>query len=107
MTLWFCAKSRCTLRFIGWRLAFLTGATIGLVIVLMRMWIPESPRWLVTHGFAQAAEDVVSGIEAQFARAAKLPGGEGKPDGPDGMLLAIAHYRDDRARREVGRLAGD
>jgi len=64
---------------IGWRLAFLTGATIGLVIVVMRRWIPESPRWLVTHGFAQAAEDVVSGIEAQFAPAARLPAGEGKP----------------------------
>ncbi|HTV29891.1 MAG TPA: MFS transporter, partial [Xanthobacteraceae bacterium] len=33
---------------IGWRLAFLIGATIGLVIVMMRLWIPESPRWLVT-----------------------------------------------------------
>jgi MFS family permease len=52
---------------IGWRLAFLIGATIGLVILVMRFWIPESPRWLVTHGFATAAEDVVRGIEAQFA----------------------------------------
>ncbi len=37
---------------LGWRLAFLIGATIGLVILVMRLWIPESPRWLVTHGFA-------------------------------------------------------
>ena len=37
---------------IGWRLAFLIGAAIGLVIFVMRLWIPESPRWLVTHGFA-------------------------------------------------------
>ncbi|MFZ0609811.1 MAG: MFS transporter, partial [Xanthobacteraceae bacterium] len=35
---------------IGWRLAFLIGAIIGLVILVMRLWIPESPRWLVTHG---------------------------------------------------------
>ena len=41
---------------IGWRLAFLIGATIGLVIVLMRLWIPESPRWLVTHGFRGGAK---------------------------------------------------
>jgi MFS family permease len=54
---------------LGWRLAFLMGATIGLIILVMRLWIPESPRWLVTHGFPQAAEAVVSGIEAQFARA--------------------------------------
>jgi MFS family permease len=53
---------------LGWRLAFLIGATIGLMILLMRMWIPESPRWLVTHGFPQAAARVVDGIEAQFGR---------------------------------------
>src|SRR5690606_35183187 len=35
---------------IGWRLAFLIGAALGLVVFLMRMWIPESPRWLMTHG---------------------------------------------------------
>src|SRR5580692_3615473 len=51
---------------LGWRLAFLIGATIGLVILIMRLWIPESPRWLVTHGFPQAALAVVRGIEAQF-----------------------------------------
>jgi MFS family permease len=51
---------------IGWRLAFLIGATIGLVILVMRLWIPESPRWLVTHGQVQAAEGIVGGIEAQF-----------------------------------------
>jgi MFS family permease len=53
---------------IGWRLAFLIGATIGLVILVMRLWIPESPRWLVTHGMPQAADEVVRGIEAQFGR---------------------------------------
>src|SRR4030081_1649255 len=35
---------------IGWRLAFLIGAVLGLAIFLMRLWLPESPRWLVTHG---------------------------------------------------------
>ena len=63
---------------LGWRLAFLIGATIGLVIVIMRMWIPESPRWLVTHGFARAAEKVVRGIEAQFTRDAALQRNEPK-----------------------------
>jgi MFS family permease len=59
---------------IGWRLAFLIGATIGLVIVVMRLWIPESPRWLVTHGSPQAALAVVRGIEAQFfARGGDAP----------------------------------
>src|SRR5947208_10834231 len=51
---------------LGWRLAFLIGASIGLIILLMRRWIPESPRWLVTHGMPQQAAEVVRGIEAHF-----------------------------------------
>jgi MFS family permease len=51
---------------LGWRLAFLIGATIGLVILVMRIWIPESPRWLVTHGFTREADAVMCGIEAHF-----------------------------------------
>jgi MFS family permease len=48
---------------IGWRLAFLIGATLGLVILFMRLWIPESPRWLATHGRVAEGEAVVAGIE--------------------------------------------
>jgi len=59
---------------LGWRLAFLIGATIGLMILVMRFWIPESPRWLVTHGHAKAADVVVHGIEAQFAERAQTAG---------------------------------
>jgi len=50
----------------GWRVAFLVGAALGLVVFLMRMWIPESPRWLVTHGRLTEAESVIEGIEARF-----------------------------------------
>ena len=58
---------------LGWRLAFLIGATIGLVILIMRLWIPESPRWLVTHGRPQQAEAVMRSIEAQFIRSGVSP----------------------------------
>ncbi|WP_186294190.1 MFS transporter [Bradyrhizobium guangdongense] len=47
----------------GWRLAYLIGATIGLVVLLMRMWIPESPRWLMIHGRPEQAHAIVDDIE--------------------------------------------
>jgi MFS family permease len=47
----------------GWRLAFLIGAVLGVAILLLRMFIPESPRWLVTHGHTAEAEAIVARIE--------------------------------------------
>ena len=77
---------------IGWRLAFLIGAIIGLVIVVMRLWIPESPRWLVTHGRAQAAERIISNIEAQLPGTAR-----------SGALKRVRlRTRDHTPLREVG-----
>src|ERR1700739_4416195 len=35
---------------LGWRLAYFTGAALGLVVFVMRVWIPASPRWLMVHG---------------------------------------------------------
>src|SRR6202035_2737546 len=35
---------------LGWRLGSFTGAALGLIVFVMRMWIPESPRWLMIHG---------------------------------------------------------
>ena len=51
---------------LGWRLAFLIGAVLGLVIFLMRLWLPESPRWLMTHGRVEDANKVLDQIEREF-----------------------------------------
>jgi MFS family permease len=53
---------------IGWRLAFFIGASLGLIIIFMRLWVPESPRWLLTHGRSDRARGVVAEIERQFLR---------------------------------------
>jgi MFS family permease len=53
---------------IGWRVAFAIGAALSVIILFMRMWLPESPRWLVTHGRAGEAEAVVAAIEERFRR---------------------------------------
>jgi MFS family permease len=52
----------------GWRLAFLVGAALGIVVFVMRMWIPESPRWLVIHGREAEAEAAVAEIEGRFRK---------------------------------------
>jgi MFS family permease len=57
---------------LGWRLAFLIGTSIGLFILVMRRWIPESPRWLLTHGFVTEANAVMRDIEAHFPDAARV-----------------------------------
>src|SRR5213083_3532141 len=52
----------------GWRAAFLIGALLALIVFFMRLWLPESPRWLMTHGRAVEAEAVVAAIEGEFRR---------------------------------------
>lgn len=51
---------------IGWRLAFGSGALLGLIILFVRRYVPESPRWLLLHGHAQAAEGIVKEIEGEI-----------------------------------------
>jgi MFS family permease len=52
---------------LGWRLAFGIGAVLGLVILYLRRFVPESPRWLLTHGRADEAARVVAEIETRVA----------------------------------------
>lgn len=65
---------------LGWRLCFGIGAVLGLVIMFMRLWVPESPRWLMIHNEPEEAERIVANIEKHFHdQGHRLPPLEGKP----------------------------
>jgi MFS family permease len=59
---------------LGWRLGFLIGPVLGLVILLVRRNLPESPRWQIMHGRAADAEESIAQIEHEVeATGATLP----------------------------------
>jgi MFS family permease len=51
---------------LGWRLAFLMGPVLALVVIVVARTLPESPRWLLTHG--RVAEAEPAKIEAMARR---------------------------------------
>src|SRR5204863_270405 len=51
---------------LGWRCAFGIGATLGLIVIFFRRWIPESPRWLMIHGRNPEAEEIVADVERKI-----------------------------------------
>ena len=57
---------------LGWRITFGSGAVLGLFILYLRRFLPESPRWLMIHGRDGEAHEVVTEIEARVVESEKI-----------------------------------
>src|SRR5829696_6742177 len=68
-------------QYYGWRVAFWLGAALGLCILLIRRYVPASPRWLLTHGRSEEAEETREAIENHVREQTgrDLPPVEGQP----------------------------
>ena len=75
---------------LGWRVAFVIGGVIGLAVLFLRRFIPESPRWLMTHGQPEEASKVVTQLEERVARETGAP----LPPVPGEKLRLRAHQGD-------------
>ncbi len=71
---------------LGWRLGFGIGAILGLVVLVARRHLPESPRWLVIHGHESRALAVMAELEART-------GGAGSPSSPGDYLTVRPRRR--------------
>jgi MFS family permease len=68
---------------LGWRVAYLVGPVLALVIIFVRRHLPESPRWQIMHGKEKEAEASIAEIEADVAATR----GEAPPVDPSRELV--------------------
>ncbi|MGW9027732.1 MFS transporter [Streptomyces sp. NPDC055722] len=57
----------------GWRWAYAIGALLAAVGLVLRFELPESPRWLLSRGRMEEAEQVVAEMERRAASKRPLP----------------------------------
>ena len=81
----------------GWRYAFGVGGTLGIVVLILRLFVPESPRWLMLRGYEKKADDVICEIEAHVSH-----GHRGQLPAPEGDKLRI-RVRDHTPLKEIFR----
>ncbi len=77
------------LRTVGWRWAFGIGAVLGGAVLLLRLGVPESPRWLMLRGREEEANKITAEIETKASNGdpASLPPIEG-----DKLKLAVSDH---------------
>jgi MFS family permease len=73
----------------GWRAAFGIGAVLGIAILFLRRWVPESPRWLMLHARLDECETVISEVERRVCETA----GTVRLAGAANRIRLIAHSR--------------
>ena len=62
----------------GWRYAFGIGGTLGVAVLFLRLYVPESPRWLMLRGREEEANKVINAIEDKVSKGTgQLPAIEG------------------------------
>lgn len=64
----FLLHSGGSVQYIGWRFAFGIGGVLGGAVLLLRLGVPESPRWLMLRGHEEGANRVVEDIEAKASK---------------------------------------
>src|ERR1700761_2907006 len=79
----------------GWRYAFGVGGTLGAAVLVLRLYVPESPRWLMLRGHEDQANKVVCDIEEKVSR-----GNPGSLPAPEGKKLKIT-VRDHTPMKEI------
>src|SRR3979409_2586255 len=74
----------------GWRWVVLIGAAGGMVIWILRLFVPESPLWLARHGRTEEAVKILRMLEASAGNAAARP--QRTADAPPARVAAKVGY---------------